>query len=70
MNTKQKIFLVCILMLSFGLSGCAAKVKGIDTPIEVGGIQLQVTSATTQDTYVKGDQIMSRCLLCRHNPGG
>jgi len=58
MNTKQKTFLVCILMLSFGLSGCAAKVKGIDSPIEVGGIQLQVTSVTTQDTYDMGDQRM------------
>jgi hypothetical protein len=58
MTTKQKTFLVCILMLSIGLSGCAAKVEGIDTPIEVGDIQLQVTSATTQDTYYTGDQRM------------
>ena len=58
MNTKQITFLVCILMLSLWLSGCAAKVKGIDTPIEVGDIQLQVTSATTQDTYDMGDQRM------------
>ncbi len=58
--TQLKCFIGLILMTAL-LMGCggAGAVPGIDTPIPVGDVELQFTSATKQDSYsVSFDQKM------------
>lgn len=58
MKTKQTYILIFILSLMFLLSACGGKVTGIDSPLEVGDVQLQITSVKLQNTVDIGQQVL------------
>lgn len=57
MKAKQIFILIFTLSLVILLSACGG-VKGIDSPLEVGEVQIQITSAELQDTLDLGSQTL------------
>lgn len=54
MKAKQILIRMFVLSLVILLAACAGKIQGIDSPLEVDGVQIQLTSAKLQDSMELG----------------